>query len=247
MADYPANVQGVTNLMEAVRRTPGVARVIVTSTQHVRRPGSGAPASDTDFVPYMAYGESKVVTEEITRAANLPCPWCIIRPTNVWGPHNAVLEQGLWKLIHRGLYFHPSRDPVVRGYGYVGNVTWQIERLLQVEPGLVARKVFYVGDDNSRQADWVNGFARALTGRDVKTLPLPLIRALAHVGDLLGHAGIRFPIYGSRLGNLITSNPVQMEPILTLLGTPPTAPEEGIRETAEWLKRLYAQEGSART
>ena len=194
VADYPSNVQGVENLMDVIRLTPSVERVVVTSTQHVRRPGSGPAAGDRDYAPYLLYGESKVRTEEITRAANLPCAWCIIRPTNVWGPHNTVLEEGIWKLIYRGLYFHPSKDPVVRGYGYVRNVTWQIGRLLSVEPGAMAGKVFYVGDDNCRQADWIDGFALELTGRPAKKLPLALIRALSLFGDLLGSVGIKFPL-----------------------------------------------------
>lgn len=239
IADYPTNTRGVANLLEVVALNPGVERVIVASSQHVRRPGSGPPAHDRDFAPYLHYGESKVMAEEATRSANLTCTWCIIRPTNVWGLHNAVLEQGLWRLIYRGLYFHPKEDPVVRAYGYVRNVAWQIDRLLTVEPGAIAGRVFYVGDDNCRQADWVNGFARALTGRDARTLPLPMIQFLSRVGDFLAGLGVQFPIYASRLSNLTTSNPVPMEPIFKVLGAPPILPEDGIRETAAGLLRLY--------
>jgi len=239
LADYPTNVEGVRNLMQAVRSAPTVERLIVTSTQHVRRPGSGPAASDTDFAPYQLYGESKVLTETITREANLPCTWCIIRPTNVWGPHNAVLEEGIWRLIYRGVYFHPANDPVVRGYGFVLNVAWQITRLLTVDAASIRGRVFYVGDDNCRQADWINGFARELTGRDARTLPLTAIRLLSGFGDLARVMGIPFPIYAARLANLTTSNPVPMSPILSLLGTPPYSQAEGIRKTAESLRTLY--------
>jgi nucleoside-diphosphate-sugar epimerase len=239
IADYPTNVQGVENLMDVIKLTASVERAIVTSTQHVRRPGSGPAAGDRDYAPYMLYGESKVRTEEITRAAALPCAWCIIRPTNVWGPHNAVLEGGIWRLIYRGIYFHPQGDPVIRGYGYVRNVTWQIGRLLSVDSGAMSGKVFYVGEDNSRQADWIDGFALELTGRKAKTLPLALIRALSGFGDLLGGVGVRFPLYAARLANLTTSNPVPMGPILGLLGNPPISQAEGIRTTCERLKQLY--------
>ena len=239
VADYPTNVQGVRNLMEAIRSTPSVERVVVTSTQHVRSPGSGPPASDTDFLPYKPYGESKVLTEEITRASSLPCTWCIIRPTTVWGLHNPALEQGVWRLIHRGLYFHPSHDPVVRAYGYVKNVAWQMDQLLRVNPAAIAGKVFYVGDRNSRQADWIDGFARGLTGKNARRLPLPMIRLLSLLGDALGAVGVGFPLYASRLRNLTTSNPVPMEPIFGILGEPPHTVEDGIRATSAGLKRLY--------
>ena len=244
VADYPTNVQGVRNLMAAIRSSPSVERVIVTSTQHVRRPGSGPPASDVDFLPYKPYGESKVLTEQITRASNLACPWCIIRPTTVWGLHNPALEDGVWRLIYRGLYFHPSHDPVIRAYGYVGNVVWQIDQLLRVDASAIAGRVFYVGDRNSRQADWIDGFARALTGRDARRVPLGFIRLLSLVGDGLGAVGIRFPIHASRLRNLTTSNPVPMEPIFAVLGEPPHSVGEGIRATAEGLKLLYRRRAS---
>ncbi len=243
VADYPTNTRGVANLMEAVALSPATERVIVASSQHVRRPGSPPPANDRDFAPYLHYGESKVMAEETTRSANLGCTWCIIRPTNVWGLHNAALEDGVWRLIYKGLYFHPSNDPVVRGYGYVKNVAWQIEQLLRADPGAIEGRVFYVGDDNSRQLDWVNGFARELTGRDVRTLPLALIRALSLCGDVLGACGVRFPIYASRLSNMTTSNPVPMEPILKLLGPPPYSIADGIRETAAGLRETYRAKG----
>jgi nucleoside-diphosphate-sugar epimerase len=244
VADYPTNVQGVRNLMGVLRSLPSVERVIVTSTQHVRRPGSAPPASDVDFLPYKPYGESKVLTEEITRASDLACTWCIIRPTTVWGLHNPALEEGVWRLIYRRLYFHPSRDPVIRGYGYVGNVAWQIEQLLRVDPAAISGKVFYVGDRNARQADWIDGFARGLTGKKAKTLPLPVIRLLSLIGDVLGSVGIRFPIHASRLRNLTTSNPVPMEPIFEILGEPPSTVEDAIKVTTEGLKRRY-QNGSS--
>jgi hypothetical protein len=106
----------------------------------------------------------------------------------------------------------------------------------------MAGRVFYVGDDNCRQADWINGFARGLTGREAKTLPLGVIRLLSRFGDVLGFFGLRFPLYASRLANLTTSNPVPMGPILSLLGPPPHAQADAIRETAEWLKRRYRDE-----
>lgn len=238
--EFRANTVGTTNVLTAAGRTGSVERLIVTSTQHVRRPGSGMPACDTDYVPYAFYGQSKVITEQLTRQADLKCAWTIIRPTAVWGPHNLLLADGLWKQMHRGRYFHPAGDRVLRSYGYVKNVCWQIMRLLQVETEAVDKKVFYVADGNMRQLDWVNAMSRELTGRNARMLPLWLIRSLAGVGDGLNVMGVRFPIYGSRLRNLITDNPVPVEPTLHLLGAPPHSLGDGARETAEWLRAYYA-------
>ena len=237
--EFRVNTEGTANVLQAAQQCANLERLIVTSSQHVRRPGSGMPANDTDYVPYEYYGESKVITERLTREADPKCVWTIIRPTAVWGPHQPPLADGVWRVINRGLYLHPSHDPVLRSYGYVKNVVWQIERLFQVPAESVHRKMFYVGDANIRQYDWINGFARELTGRDVRTLPLIFIRALAKLGDGLIAAGFRFPIYGSRLHNLITNNPVPIEPALRLLGPSPYTMTAGIKETAVWLKSYY--------
>ncbi len=237
--EFSANIEGTANLLTAIKGVASVERIIVTSTQHVRIPGSGDPASDTDFIPYKYYGESKVLTERLTREAGLSCAWTIIRPTAVWGPGNLPLAEGLWWQMRRGTYFHPAHDSVVRSSGYVKNVVWQIQRLLQAPRSAIDRKVFYVADGNSRQFDWVNAVSRELVGHGVRTLPLWMIRGLALFGDGVRAVGLTFPIYGARLENLITNNSVPLAPTLQLLGEPPYSLKEGAMETAEWLKGYY--------
>lgn len=241
LEEFAANTEGTANLLAAVEAAGSVERLIVTSTQHVRMPGSGAPASDVDYIPYKLYGESKVVTERLTREMPLSCAWTIIRPTAVWGPRQLLLAEGLWRLMAQGRYFHPASDPVVRSYGYVRNLVWQVHRLLVAPRPAVDRRMFYIADGNMSQLDWVNAVSRELTGRDVRTVPLPAIRALSACGDILRGVGLRFPIYRDRLENLITPNPVPTEPILKLLGPPPMTLTEGARETVAWLRRYYGE------
>ncbi len=236
---FAVNTEGTANLLAVIKQTASVERVIITSTQHVRKPGSGMPTSDTDYVPYLYYGETKVETERLTRAADLDCAWTIVRPTAVWGPGQLLLAEGMWKLMLRGRYFHPARDPVLRSYGYVKNVVWQLERLLHASAPAVQGRVLYVADGNSRQFEWVNALSRSICGREVPTLPLWFIRLLSAFGDVVKALGINFPIYRARLENLITNNPVPVEPIIDLLGQPPHSMEEGAEETAVWLKAYF--------
>jgi nucleoside-diphosphate-sugar epimerase len=233
------NTEGTTSVLDACKKSNSVERVIVTSTQHVRKPGAGPASSDTDFAPYMAYGESKVLTEQLTRSANLESTWTIIRPTAIWGPRHLLLAEGLWKLLKQRRYFHPQRDAVVRSYGYVKNAAWQIEKLLKADSKSIDRKVFYVGDGNFRQQEWVNAFSRSLTGQDVRTLPTACIGVLAKVGDAMRYCGLKFPIYTSRFRNMVTSNPVSIQPTLDLLGAAPYSLEEGVEETVDWLNWFY--------
>ncbi len=239
LEDYEANTRGTHNVLSAAAASDSIDRVIITSSQHVRSPGSGPAKSETDFVPLAFYGQSKVETEKITRSAGLRCLWTIIRPTAVWGPGHPGLANGLWNVIRKGRYLHPSHDPVQRSFGYVKNVVWQIEGLMRAPAGSVDQRVFYVGDDNISQHEWLERFSKGLIGKGIRTVPLPLIHAMAVFGDVLRAVGLRFPMYGSRYRNLIADNPVPMRPVLDLLGTPPYTLDQGIRETVDWLRLYY--------
>src|SRR5947209_4275323 len=82
---YRANTEGTRNVLEAIRATPSVQRAIITSSQFVCAPGR-LPKDDTDYFPETVYGKSKVITEKLTREANLSACWTIIRPTNIRRP-----------------------------------------------------------------------------------------------------------------------------------------------------------------
>jgi nucleoside-diphosphate-sugar epimerase len=239
--DFRVNTEGTANVLQAVREIGGVEKLIITSTQHVRAPGSCPSQNEEDYIPHMMYGESKVIAEKLVRNAEQLAHWTIIRPTAIWGPHHPNLVEGLWKLIYTGRYFHPKNDQVIKCYGYVKNVAWQIERILALPADVTNGRTLYLGDGNSKQFEWVNRFSTALTGRSVKTLPLWCIHLASKVGDLLRSLGIEFPIYDSRFHNLTTNNPVPIEPALEILGAGPYSMQEGIRETVEWLILHYNQ------
>jgi nucleoside-diphosphate-sugar epimerase len=236
LEDYKENTVGTSNILSACTNTPSVSRIIITSTQHVRKPGSGLQANDADYDPLMMYGESKVVMEEIVRSRDIKCIWTIIRPTNIWGPWHPHLPYGLWRLMKKGLYFHPAGDQVIRSYGYVENAVWQIDQILNAPKELVDRKTYYIGELPSSQYDWVNQFSLGLTGRPVRLLPKELIRILAYTGDILKRMGISFPMYSSRYNNLITTNIVPVSPTFEVFGAPPYTTIDGIAKTVRWLE-----------
>ncbi len=233
---YRANTEGTKNVLEAIRATPSVDRTIITSTQFVCGPGR-LPTSDTDYFPETVYGQSKVITEQLTRAANLPSCWTIIRPTNVWGPWHMRYRREFWRVLERGLYVHPGRQPVIRTYAYVKNVASQIQKIFEASRDQVNRKTLYVGDRPINLFDWANGFSRALTGHEVRVIPRPLMRALALAGDIPTRmTGKPFLINSSRYRSMITNYETPMEPTFELLGENPYTLEDGIDETVKWLR-----------
>lgn len=239
--EYSTNIVGTKNLLDVCKSTPSLKRIIITSTQHVRKPGSGVAKNDEDYVPYKNYGASKVITEKLTRGANLSCTWTIIRPTTIWGPHHVGLSNGFWKVLKKGLYFHPSNDPVIRSYGYVENVVYQIRKLLEAAPEQVNEKTLYVGDENDRQFVWVNEFSRQMIGKEVRQIPKSLIFLLALFGDFLKLGKINFPMDISRYKNLTITNPVPISKTFDILGPSPITLEQGIQTTIRWFNSQISE------
>lgn len=236
--EYSTNTDGTRCLLSVIKQQNSISRLIITSTQHVRRPGSGLPMHNEDFVPYGAYGESKVCTEKLTREANINCPWVIIRPTTIWGPNHSGLSKGLWRVIRKGFYFHPKNDNVVRSYGYVTNVAYQIEKLLTIETEIIDKKVLYVGDPCIKQIEWINEFSKSLTGTTVHEVPKILLRLLAYFGDIFKTVGLSFPIFTSRFRNMVSDNPVPVQLTLDICGDSPYSLKEGVEKTVKWLDNL---------
>ncbi|MDP1624574.1 MAG: NAD(P)-dependent oxidoreductase [bacterium] len=234
--DFRDNTVGTANVLEAVKKTASVSRVVITSSQHVRKPGSGLPQHDEDFAPHGLYGESKVITEQLTRRAELSCTWTIIRPTTVWGPWHPFLPGGLWTMMKRGVYFHPKNDPVIRSYGYVKNVVWGIGKILNAPPNIVDKRVFYLGDEPIKQSEWIDSFSLALIARQTPKIPKEWIFFLARIGDIFEKINIRFPMNSPRYFNLTTTNPVPIDTVIKQFGAPPYSLDQGIAETVLWLK-----------
>jgi len=233
---YRVNTEGTRNVLEAIRATPSVRRAIITSSQFVCAPGR-LPKNNTDYFPETVYGQSKVITEQLTREANLPGAWTIIRPTNIWGPWHMRYRREFWRVVERGLYVHPGRRPVIRSYGYVKNVVHQIKQIFEADVDLISGKTFYLGDRPDDLFNWVNGFSKAITGRQARVVPRRLISALALLGDIPTYfTGKPFLINSSRFRSMTTDYQTPMEPTFELLGENPYTLEEGISETVEWLR-----------
>jgi GlcNAc-P-P-Und epimerase len=235
LKDYVSNTSGTSNILAAIKNSASIDRVIITSTQFVHQ-RHGNPKHDEDYAPHTIYGQSKVITEKLTRDASLSSCWTIIRPTNIWGPRHPRYTKEFWRVLKSGRYIHPGKQPVVRSYGYVGSVVDQIMTILKKDPKEVNGQVFYVGDQPINLYDWVNGFALALNGKNVRTVPRFFVKNLALLGDVLGLLKVKFPITTSRYRSMTEENPVDMDKTFRILGEPKYSLREGIAETVEWLK-----------
>ncbi len=236
-AGYRVNTDGTRNVLEAIAATPSVRRAMIVSSQFVCGAGY-APRDDEDFHPVTVYGQSKVITEQLTRAANLPCEWVIVRPTNIWGPWHQRYQREFWRVLERGWYAHPAGPPVIRCYGYVGNLVRQMRQLLDLPAEAIHGRVFYLGDRPGDIAEWVNAFSVALRGRKVRSVPRPVLAALGLLGDAVSAlTGRPFYLTTSRVQSMTTDYLVNMENTFRLLGEPPISLAQGVAESVAWLRQ----------
>jgi len=236
-AGYRANTDGTANVLAAIKACPSVQRALIVSSQYVAG-SSRLPSGDEDYFPHTIYGQSKVITEQLTRKACLPCCWTIVRPTNVWGPWHPRYPQEFWRIASKGLYFHPGGAPVRRCYAYVGNVVWQMLRILDLPEPDVRGHTFYVGDKEADIYEWASGFCLALCGRPAPKIPRPLLRAIARAGDVIStFSGKPFYLTSSRYRSMTSDYPTQMDNTFQVIGKGPISLQLGIDETVAWLRQ----------
>ena len=237
LGDYSANTDGVKNILAAAKELPGLKKIIVTSSMLVCRPGY-IPAHQCDYSPTTMYGRSKIETEKLTWSAGIQCDWCLIRPSSIWGEFFGVPYRNFFDMVLARRYFHIGRKGCTKTYGYIGNAVHEIEKLLFAPTGDSDNKVFYIGDYEPTNIEtWADEIACEAYGGKVRRLPMALVWALAKAGDLLGMAGVRFPMTSFRLHNMTTNNIVPLSNTEKIVGPLPYSRIEGVRRTLEWMAK----------
>lgn len=241
---YSANTTGTANLLKTVQSCSSIRRAVIISSQYVCGPGR-LPNHDEDYFPATVYGQSKVITEQLTKQAGLSCCWTLVRPTNIWGPWHTRYQNEFWKVASKGLYFHPGGAPVVRCYGYVGNIIWQMRRILDLPDSVVGGQTFYLSDEAADIYLWANEFCKALCGRPAPKVPRGILAAMAGLGDGLRLlTGRKFPITTSRYRSMTTDYVVPMEKTLQVLGPGPFSLQDGVAATVQWLESRKSPQAS---
>ncbi|NOS89313.1 MAG: NAD(P)-dependent oxidoreductase [Methylococcaceae bacterium] len=235
--DYIDNTKGTENLISCLENIDFLRLVVITSTQYVYKSDDiPLPPNDTEYRPYTIYGQSKVITEQLTRASNLRCSWTIVRPANIWGPWHLRYPQELWRIIDKGLYVHPCQHKVIRTYGYVKNVAYQILQILESDSAKVDKKTFYLGDEPIDSYVWLNAISRNLRGKTILRAPGYLFTIPALVGDLLLKIGIPTPLYTARFKNMIEDYIAPTDITVTEFGVSHPSLEENVKETISWIQ-----------
>ena len=238
---YAANIDGVANVIEAVRRAGSVERTIFASTRLVFEIGY-IPKSETDYRPSTLYGESKIRGEQLVRQAGESLgPWVIVRPTSIWGPwfDVPVPYKRFFTLIAANRYVHSGQYNPRKSYGYVENTVHQLEKIVEAPVERVSGKTLWLSDyPPLRLRDWANEIQRAVGAKPIKTAPMPLLKLAAAAGDVAQKLGWQNPpLTNFRLNNMITEMVYDTSELESIVGSLPFSMKEGVAITVDWLRQ----------
>ena len=232
--DYKTNILGVENILKVSKALPSLKKIIITSSMLVCNAGY-TPKNQFDFNQSTIYGKSKVITEKIIWQNKPSCDWAIIRPTSIWGPWFGVPYKTFFDMIISKKYFHIGNKVCIKTYGYVGNVVYQIKKILFSETIDELNKIFFIGDNPATNIEeWSNEIADEL-GVKIKRAPYLIIKIAAFFGDLLKLIGVYFPMNSFRLHNMTTNNIVNLENTYALAPVLPYTRSDGIKQTLKWV------------
>lgn len=237
--DYPANTEGVANLIEALRGAKELRFSVFASSMLVCRIGY-KPSDERDYCPSTAYGESKVAGEQLVRSEGAGrFPWIIVRPTSIWGPWFGSPYRDFFTAIRRGVYVHPRGRFIRRSYGFVLNSVFQLEHLVANGGAKLLGRTIYLADHEPIEIKhWADTIQRQLGVRPVREMPLWVFHIAAMLGDgfkQLGYASP--PISSFRLNNLLTEMIHDTSPLHAACGDLPYSMAEGVEMTCAWLRQ----------
>ncbi|MCT2398071.1 NAD-dependent epimerase/dehydratase family protein [Novosphingobium mangrovi (ex Huang et al. 2023)] len=204
---YRRNVEATEAMVSYVSKRPGI-KYIFYSTQFVHRVPDTLPSNDTDYRPIEAYGESKVLSEkEIYRV--LPRDqFLILRPTYVWGPGLARFRDGLIKNLRKGRMLISSSRTLKRSYGYVETVARQTFEFSKLNFASLPHKAYYVTDAPIEMSTFSDHLIDAIGEGKYHKVPVPLIRLLGSVGNVMKRFGLPAPVNATQARELTTDFPV---------------------------------------
>lgn len=240
-ADYPENSDGVRNVIAAMRGLPGHPRLLVASSRMVCDIRHH-PKNDTDYSAPNAYGESKVLTEIVTRQeCGNSVPWVLVRPTGIWGPWFDIPYRNFFDTVRRGLYVHPAGVRTKKSYAFVGNMVHQLDRLMYRGFGQAQGRTLYITDPPTEILHWSEQIAAAFGVLPPVKVPYGLLMVGAKLGDLFQKMGWNNPPLTSfRLDNLTTDMVVDYMLAEDVTGEGPYSMQDAIATTIDWMSQGYA-------
>jgi nucleoside-diphosphate-sugar epimerase len=174
--------------------------------------------------------------EKIIQESSHNYEWAIVRPTSIWGPYFGEPYRNFFDMVIKKKYYHFGNKTYTKTYGYIENLIYQIDEVLNAPKNKVQSNVFYLGDyEPTNINNWANEIAEELH-ISIKTIPFPVIKFAAIVGDILKLFGIKFPMTSFRLKNMTTNNVLDLSNTKEIAQSLPFSRIDGIKKTLNWIE-----------
>jgi len=215
------NVTGTLNMLEAAR-DQAVGRILVTSTSEVYGTALHVPIDEAHPLQAQSpYAASKIAAEKLAESyyCSFDLPVTIIRPFNTFGPRQsarAVIPTILMQLIHGRDILHLGDPSTTRDFNYVEDTVKGMMLLARCQQAVGA--VVNIGTGCEVSIGQVAEKAQRVTGQTAEIVTdTERIRPAA-----------------SEVRRLCAGNARLQEWVNWV---PPERVEEGMAETAQWLKQ----------
>jgi nucleoside-diphosphate-sugar epimerase len=229
------NVEGTCAALEAAGAAG--ARLLLVSSQAAAGPGTPTCPTREDATarPLTAYGRSKLMAEEVVRAA-AGVPWIILRPSAVYGPRDRQFLP-MFRLARHGIFpliVHPD-TPFT--FLYVEDAA---KAVVAAANTCVTGETVFIGHS---QAETAGAFLRSIAhacGRTYRPVRVSgaLLRALALAGEVAWRAGYQPLLDLSRLAELGAGGFVcSVDRAREVIGFSAATPlREGVERTLRWYR-----------
>jgi len=227
------NAQGSGQVARAARRA-GVRRFVHTSTHDVFHAETGQSFDETMLADYpkgTAYERSKQHAEELVLAERDGMEVVILNPSGVYGPTPSPtpsFENGLFEPVVRKRL--PAVPPGGTGYAYVAGVA--AGHLLAADEGKDGER--YILADGYASFRELAETVREIAGRGrvPPTMPIPVAKALAAIGEGISRTIRRPPLLPrGQLEYFLWQAHPDSSKAQRELRWEPTPLEEGVRKT----------------
>ncbi|MFT6330202.1 MAG: nucleoside-diphosphate-sugar epimerase [Bermanella sp.] len=236
IGDYSANIEGVKNICEMIKKYK-VKKALFFSSRLVNQIGY-VPKNENDYSPTTLYGVSKVEGEKIVRSELHRSNYIIVRPTSIWGEWFDVPYRNFFDAVSRGLFFKPGRLRVYKSFGYVGNVVKQMELLCGQFTKFQGQTIYTADRNNIELSCFSEQIAECFNVRTPYSIPLPIYKVIAGTGSLIESIlKVKMPITRFRLNNMITNMIYDLDWLDSLDGYEEQDCSLSIKNTVNWMKR----------
>jgi nucleoside-diphosphate-sugar epimerase len=234
--DYSTNFLGPLHINRAIKacQLTESTHYFHFSSQYVVKPTSELENCFTDYDPYTIYGESKALGELILRNET-EISWTIFRPTAVWGEYHPSFPTGVWPLISRRLFTMPKRSPI-RSYIYVGTLTNQFVKFLDISRSKTRHEIFYLGNSPYRQDILFDEFSKALTGKPIRKVPIQILSLANYFFKCFSLFGLKAPISQIQFEILTQNYEIEISKTEDLIGKSEENLVQSVEKTITWYK-----------